>query len=218
MLNVQSTVTPISALKTKPNGKAKHTAMASTAMTRMTREQAITIARDYGTSLAGLDGELTKALQAFKGDEAVRAEMLEAVNVGYMARKLGYDLAEAARIVGLKKYNEKKQDDEHRTFDQQRVMDTVRVLWHHANKNAGTLEKPIDQAKAEAKRAEREAERKAHEARLIKADKIVNPPDDVDVFDSLNQLVLTMKAIQKKHKLTGDRGSEWRDWLANAPR
>jgi hypothetical protein len=33
-------------------------------------------------------------------------------------------------------------------------------------------------------------------------------------------MVLSMKAIQKKYaaKLVGDRGSEWRDWLANAPR
>lgn len=187
----------------------------------MTAAQACDAAFKYGASMAGLDGSLTKALKAFKADKAVMADMLTALNVGYVVKKLAVSKTEATRIVGLLKYNEKKQDDEHRTFEQQRVMDSVRVLWHRAQKLAGIVQpKSENQAKAEATRAQKEAEAKAHESRLIKADAIVNPPDDVDVFESLTRLVSTMKSLQKKHtaKLTGDRGSAWRDWLASAPK
>ena len=96
-------------------------------------------------------------------------------------------------------------------------MTAVRVLVSRAKRMAGITEaKPDTAVKAEQAKAEREA----HESRLIKADEIVNPADDVDAFDALNRLVLTMKSLQKKYaaKLVGDRGSEWRDWLANAPR
>jgi hypothetical protein len=215
-LNVQSVITtPVSPL----NGKAKAKAKATPTVNGITREQAITAAFEYGASMAGIDGSLVKAIGAFKNDESVMAEMLAALNVGYITRKLSVDKAEAERIYGLLKFNENKQDDEHRSFEQQRVMDTVRVLWSRAQKMAGVPKKEA-QVKAEATRAEKEAEREAHNSRLIAADEIVNPKDDVDVFDSLSRLVLTMKALQSKHaaKLVGDRGSAWRDWIAKAPK
>jgi hypothetical protein len=187
----------------------------------ITVEQAVEVAYNYGANIAGIDGKLTKALQTYKANEAVQNDMLEALNVGYLTRKLSVSKIEATRVYNLKKYNPdpKHHNDEHRTFEQQRVMDTVRVLWHRAKKMAG-LGKNEDQANAEATRAQKEAEKKAHEARLAKADEIVNPKDDVDVFDALNRLVLSMKAIQSKHasKLVGDRGMAWRDWLAAAPK
>ena len=217
MSNVQSIVTPATpVLNGKANGKAK--AKASTALTAA---QAVTAAYDYGTSLAGLDGTLTVAIKQFKDNESVMADMLTALNVGYMVRKLGYDKAKATEVVGLLKYNEKKQDDHHRTFEQQRIMDTVRVVWHRAQKMAGVVKaKTEGQIKAEATRAQKEAEAEAHESRLIKADEIVNPKDDVDVFEALTRLVSTMKSLQAKHaaKLVGDKGSAWRDWLASAPK
>jgi hypothetical protein len=221
-MNVQSTVTPnvTVALKTRLNGSArKAKAKATVSPNAITREQAITAAFEYGASMAGFDGTLVKAIQAFKADDSVLAEMLEALNVGYVTRKLGVDKEEATRIVGLLKYNENKEDDEHRTFEQERVMISVRVLWSRAKKMAGVA-KAEAQVKAEATRAAKEAEREEHQARLIRADEIVNPKDDVDVFDSLSRLVLTMKSIRDKYagKLTGDRGSAWREWLAKAPK
>ena len=96
----------------------------------MTPAQACDAAFKYGSSMAGLDGNLTKALKAFKNDKAVMADMLIALNVGYVVKKLAVSKTEATRIVGLLKYNEKKPDDEHRTFEQQRIMNSVRVLWH----------------------------------------------------------------------------------------
>jgi hypothetical protein len=220
MSNVQSIVTPVPTPvlngkgKGKANGKAK-----LNGSTAMTAAQACQAAFEYGQSMAGLDGTLVKAIQAFKADDAVLSDMLDSLNVGYFIRKLNVEKAEATRIVGLLKYNENKQDDEHRTFEQERIMVAVRVLWSRAKKMAGVA-KAEAQVKAEATRAQKEAEKEAHESRLIKADEIVNPKDDVDVFESLTRLVSTMKSIQAKHaaKLVGDRGSAWRDWLAAAPK
>lgn len=202
------------AVAVKAKGKAKGT-------TALTAAQACEAAFEYGSSLAGLDGTLTAAIKQFKDNETVMADMLTALNVGYLVRKMGYDKAKATEVVGLLKFSEKKQDDHHRTFEQQRVMDTVRVVWHRAQKMAGVVKaKTEGQIKAEATRAEKEAAAEAHEQRLIKADQIVNPPEDVDVFESLTRLVSTMKSLQSKHaaKLVGDRGAAWRDWLASAPK
>ena len=221
MSNVQSIVTPVAsngAFHAKGKGKGKATPKASTALTPA---QACEAAFEYGSSLAGLDGTLTLALKAYAHNETVMADMLTALNVGYLVRKLSVTREKATEIAGLLKYNEKKQDDHHRTFEQQRIMDTVRVVWHRAQKMAGIVKpKTEGQVKAEATRAQKEAEAEAHELRLIKADAIVNPADDVDVFELLTRLVSTMKAIQSKHaaKLVGDRGSAWRDWLASAPK
>lgn len=222
MTNVQSVITPTTNGAAPPVFKGKTSkAKISVASGSMTALQACDAAFEYGSSMAGLDGNLTKALQAFSNNETVKADMLTALNVGYVVRKLGVDKARATEIVGLLKYNEKKQDDHHRTFEQQRVMDSVRVIWHRAQKMAGIVQPKSDnQVKAEQTRAQKEAEKTALESRLIKADEIVNPKDDVDVFESLTRLVSTMKALQSKHaaKLVGDRGSAWRDWLASAPK
>jgi hypothetical protein len=210
---------------TKANGKAKGKAMTGTklpnSVVMMTPAQACDIAFEFGSSMAGLDGSLTQAFTTFKTNEQVLGDMIQALTEGYMVRKLGYDREESKRVIGLKKYNQlnpSKNTDENRTADQERVMVAVRVLISRAKRMAG-ITKPENQD-TEVKRAEREAEKAAHEARLVKADEIVNPKDDVDVFDALNRLVLTMKSLQKKYagKLVDDRGSEWRDWLANAPR
>src|ERR1700757_1042057 len=95
-MNVQSVVTPVVTngathvvAKSKAKSKAKSTT-AIPATTKMTPEQACEIAFNYGQNLAGLDGELTKALVTFKDDETVQENMLHELNVGYMMRKLGY--------------------------------------------------------------------------------------------------------------------------------
>jgi hypothetical protein len=187
---------------------------------KITREQAINAAFEYGASMAGLDGNLTRALLAFKSDETVQAEMLAALNVGYMTRKMGYTKEEATRIVGLRKYNEKKHDDAHRTFDQQRVMDTVRMVWHRARKMAG-IAKPKSNAQvhAEQTRAQKEVERKEHESRLEEAWEIVHPNNDADIETVMTRFVTTMRSYHDGHatKFTGDQGSAWRKWLAAAP-
>ena len=221
-MSIQSVIT--SDVATAPvlrNGKALPKAKAN-GSTAMTPAQAIAIAFEYGQTMAGQDGALTNAFTTFKANDKVVGDMVQALTEGYLVRKLGYERSEATRVIGLKKYNDRNPDkntDENRTFEQERVMVAVRVLVSRAKRMAG-ITKSADTAEQEATRAAKEADKAAHEQRLIKADEIINPADDVDVFDALNRLVLTMKSLQKKHtaKLTGDRGSEWRDWLANAPR
>jgi hypothetical protein len=187
----------------------------------MTIAQACEIAFEAGKNYAGQDGMLTEAFVTFKANDKAIDDMVQALTEGYFVRKMGYDRAEARRVIGLKTYNHmnpKNNSDDNRTFEQQRIMGAVRTLVSRAKRMAG-ITKPADQD-SEVARAASEAAKKAHESRLIKADEIVNPKDDVDVFDALNRLVLTMKSLQKKYsaKLVDDRGSEWRDWLANAPR
>jgi len=224
MQNVQSTVT--SSVTPKLNGKANRATRRAAASNKVTagtvgitKEEAVKAAFEYGQSMAGLDGTLVRAIVAFRTNESVLSEMLTALNVGYVMRKLGVATAEAEHIVGLLKYNEKKDDDKHRTFEQERIMIAVRVLWSRAKKMAG-VPKAEAQAKAEATRAAKEAEREAHESRLIAADEIVNPKDDVDPFEALVRVASTLKALQNKYaaKLTGDRGSAWRAWIAKAPK
>jgi hypothetical protein len=217
MTNVQSVISaPVSPVaKGKGNGKAK-----VNGSTSLTPSQACDIAFAYGETMAGQDGALTNAFATFKANDKVLGDMVQALTEGYMVRKLGYDRIEARRVVGLKKHNQlnpAKNTDDNRTAEQERVMTAVRVLVSRAKRMAGITEaKPDTAVKAEQAKAEKEA----HEQRLIKADEIINPPDETDPFDALNRLVLSMKGLQKKYaaKLTGDRGAEWRDWLANAPR
>jgi hypothetical protein len=220
MTNVQSVITtPATPVTAKANGKVKTKAIGSSAMTPA---QACDIAFEYGQTMAGQDGMLTNAFVTFKANETVINDMVYCIEQGYFVRKLGYDREEAKRVIGLKKYNEKNPQNntaENRTKEQERVMVAVRVLTSRAKRMAG-ITKPAETAEQEAARAAKEAGKAAHESRLIKADEIINPKDDVDAFDALNRLVLTMKSLQKKYaaKLVGDRGSEWRDWLASAPR
>lgn len=229
-MTTQSVITPATNGKAAPvlrTNKAKAKASTSLGLKpvsppTMTPAQAIEIAFDYGQTMAGQDGALTNAFVTFKANDKVLDDMVQALSEGYFVRKLGYERSEATRVIALKKYNDRNTDkntDDNRTFEQERVMVSVRVLVSRAKRMAG-ITKPVATAEQEATRATKEAAKEAHESRLIKADEIVNPADDVDVFDALNRLVLSLKAIQKKHtaKLVGDRGSEWREWLANAPR
>jgi hypothetical protein len=199
----------------------KSSLLASTTPAPMTVAQACEIAFEAGKNYAGQDGMLTEAFVTFKANDKAIGDMVQALTEGYYVRKMGYDRVEARRVIGLKKYNHmnpKNNSDDNRTFEQERVMGAVRTLVSRAKRLAG-ITKPENQD-AEVARAAAEAERKNHEQRLIKADEIVNPKDDVDVFDAFNRLVSTMSAMQKKYaaKLVGDRGSAWRDWLAAAPR
>jgi hypothetical protein len=202
-------------------GKAIAKLTGNTADVKMTAAQACEAAFEYGSSMAGMDGTLTLAYKTFKDNESVLKDIDHSLAVGYMVRKMGYERSRALEVVGLLSYNEKKQDDHHRTFEQERVMGSVRVLIHRARKLAGIIKpKSEAQIKAEETRAAKEAEKKELESRLTKADEIVNPPADTDPFDALARLVLTLKSLQNKYsdKLIGDRGTAWRDWLAAAPK
>jgi hypothetical protein len=219
MSNVQSIVTP--ATITPAPSKAKATKAKLNGSTTLTPAQAIETAYQYGHTMAGQDGALTNAFKTFAKDDQVIEDMVQALSEGYMVRKLGYDREEATRVISLKKYNQlnpSKNTDENRTAEQERIMTAIRVLVHRAKKMAG-IGKPVDVAEREATRAAKEAEKEAHESRLVAADEIVNPPEDVNPFDALARLVLTMKSLANKHsaKLTGDSGMAWRDWLASAP-
>jgi hypothetical protein len=221
--NATSTLTAPKAPKGTKGAKGIKAALnGSTASKALTAAEAVEIAYQYGQNIAGQDGQLTVAFKTFAKNDKVIGDMVQALTEGYMVRKLGYDRAGAKRVIALAKYNDRnpeKNTDANRTAQQEGVMVAVRMLVSRAKRFAGITKAPAT-AEQEAKRATKEAEAKAHEQRLIKADEIVNPADNVDVFDALNRMVLSMKAIQKKHtaKLVGDRGSEWRDWLANAPR
>jgi hypothetical protein len=218
--NATSTVTAAKAPKGTKGIKAALNG--STAPKALTAAEAVEIAFEYGQNIAGQDGQLTIAFKTFAKNDKVIGDMVQALTEGYMVRKLGYTREEAKVVIGKAKYNDKNPDkntDNNRTLVQEGVMVAVRMLVSRAKRFAGITKAPAT-AEQEATRAAKEAEAKAHTDRLIKADEIVNPADNVDVFDALNRMVLSMKAIQKKHtaKLVGDRGSEWRDWLANAPR
>ena len=190
---------------------------------KITREQAIAAGLKFGQNLAGQYGSLTLALQAFKGDEEVRSEILKAISIGYLMRKFDISKAEAERIAGLKKYNESKQDDDHRTFEQERVMATVRMLWSRANKLAGIVnEKTPNQIKADQTRAAKEAARKVHESQMEQAWEIVHPTAPataVDVDAAMARFVMAMRSYHDGHagQFVGDSGSAWRDWIAAAP-
>ena len=190
---------------------------------KITREQAIAAGLKFGQNLAGQYGSLTLALQAFKGDEEVRSEILKAISIGYLMRKFDISKAEAERIAGLKKYNESKQDDDHRTFEQERVMATVRMLWSRANKLAGIVAvKTENQIKADATRAAKEAARKVHESQMEQAWEIVHPTAPataVDVDAAMARFVMAMRSYHDGHaaQFVGDSGSAWRDWIAAAP-
>lgn len=214
--NATSTITAT------PVAKAKAALNGSTAPKAMTALEACEIAYQYGENVAGQDGALTVAFKTFAKNDKVIGDMVQALTEGYYVRKMDYTREEAKRIIGLAKYNDRNPDkntDNNRTAQQEAVMVAVRMLVSRAKRFAGITKAPAT-AEQEVARAAKEATAKAVESRLIEADKIVHPADDVDVFDALNRMVLSMKAIQKKHtaKLAGDRGSEWRDWLASAPR
>ena len=228
MTNVQSIITngALAPPKTSKASKAKALNNAAAVNLPMTAAQAVEIAATFGGTMAGADGALTRALVAFRTDETVQADMLAAANTHYMMQKLTYDQAEATRVVGLKKYskNVNLHDDEHRTFEQQRVIDTMRVMWHRANKLAGIVKaKSEKQIAADVNRAAKEAEKKTIESRRDEAWQIVHPAPatgNVDVDTAMTRFVATMTAYHSGNadKFIGDTGSAWRNWLAAAPK
>jgi hypothetical protein len=221
---VTSVVTPDAALAPVVLPKASKVAKAklngSTASAPLTPEQACKIAYEYGANLAGQDGSLTLAFKTYAKDEEVQANMVKALCVGYMERKLHVAKHEAERIVGLVKHSPdpKKADDHHRTFEQERVMVAVRVLVHRAKKMAGI---GIDTPKVNTPSDEEIAAREARKNNIQQLAEIVYPAKEsaVDVDAAMTRLVLTMRAYMNKHagKFQGDTGMAWRDWLANAP-
>ena len=202
--------------------KTKTELNGSTAPAKLTPGQAIDIAFQYGQSLAGVDGSLVTALVTFKDDKAVQADMLKALNIGYIMRKLNKTKDEAEVIYSLAKYNPKadKQTDKNRTLEQERVMTAVRVLWHRAKAIAFPDTAKTEAAiKAEQTRNDNEKAAKERQAKLEALAEIVQPKPETDVYEAMNRLVSTMKAYHSKHadKFVGDAGMAWRDWLAAAP-
>jgi hypothetical protein len=231
MSNVQSIVTPVTngAVPAKAPKASKAKLNGTTSLVKpdakMTLGQACEIGFEYGKNLAGADGTLTKALKAFDGEGAAIKAIEHSIAEGYMVRKLSYTREQAVAAIGKLGHNDKKQDDHHRTFDEQRVMNTVRVMMTRAFENAG-IERPKSEAqkeaqvKAELARNEKDAQKKAQEAQREEAWDIVHPKEETDVNEAMRRLVSTMQAYHSKHaaKFGGNTGMAWRDWLAKAPK
>jgi hypothetical protein len=124
------------------------------------------------------------------------------------------------------KYNSKNPDkntDDHRTAEEQRVIDTCRQMKSRAMALAGISDQTQAQRdaleSAQETREQKKRETEARESQLIKADEIVNPSDETDPIEALTRIALTLKALQKKYalKLKGDIGSAWRNWIDDAP-
>lgn len=197
----------------------------------MTKAEAIAICAKAGASYAGIDGSLVRAFKAFKTDKETLVEMSKALSVAYLTKKLEVSKDEASLILGLSRHNPKiAQDNEHRTLEQERVLVSVRVLVSRAKEMAGfekdkaksrgqKAKKATDKANGAIATANADIDPKEH-ARLVKADAIVNPANDVDAFDAMSRVVLTLKSMERKYtkKLVGERGDAWRAWLAAAPK
>lgn len=220
--NATSTITAPPVANGKATTKAKLNGTTAP-KAKLTAAEAVEVGFTYGETMAGQDGLLTVAFTTFKANEKVIDDIANAVIEGYYVRKLSINRDVAKGIMAKAKYNDKnpeKNTTNNRTKAEQNIMAAANMLVSRAKRLAGITTKAPATAEAEARRATAEAEAKAKEDRLIKADAIVNPSDEVDVFDALNRLVLTMKSLQNKYaaKLVDDRGSEWRNWLAAAPR
>lgn len=197
----------------------------------MTKAEAIAICTKAGTSYAGIDGSLVRAFKAFEKDKETLTEMVKALSVAYLTKKLNVSKDEAVLILGLSRHNPKiEQDDLHRTLEQDRVLVSVRVLVSRAKALAGfeknkaksrgqKNKKAQDKAKGAIATTNADIDPKEH-ARLVKADSIVNPASDVDCFDAMSRVVLTLKSMERKYarKLVGERGDAWRAWLATSPK
>lgn len=215
--NVQSVITVPAT--PKANGAAKAKANGSTALTPA---QAVTIAFEYGQTMAGQDGALTNAFKTFADSEKVIADMVQALTEGYFVRKLKYSRDEAKRVIALAKYNQlhpTKNTTANRTKEQETVMSTVRVLVSRAKAMAG-LTTPA--AKPAAKPADKPADKAAKPA----ANGGTAHPDGnaIDNADDVNVVMMrfaqTIQAYYKKHAadFNDDAGMAWRDWIAAAPR
>jgi hypothetical protein len=208
---------------TKRNGKAALNGTTALA-------QAIEAFFDWGQSMAGVDGTIVQALKTFgtdsNTDKEARAEMWKALNCGYLVRKLGYTREHAAIVYGRMKYNSKNPDnntDDHRTAEEQRVVDTCRMMKSRAMNLAGISDQTESQrdalTKAQAKRDEKKRIAEEREAELLKDHEIVHPSDETDPIEALTRVALMLKGLQKKYalKLKGDIGSAWRNWIDDAP-
>lgn len=199
----------------------------------MTKAEAIAICTKAGTSYAGIDGSLVRAFKAFKNDKETLDEMVKVLSIAYLTKKLDVSKDEAKLILGKSRppKDASKADDSHRTLEQERVLVSVRVLVSRAKEMAGFEKDKAKSRGAKAKKAKDKAAKGAiatanadidpkEQARLIKADSIVNPADDVDAFDAMSRVVLTLKSMERKYtkKLVGERGDAWRAWLAASPK
>ena len=224
-----SVVTP--SANPRPNSKAS--LKASTAMNgngHIKLADAIESFFEWGSNMAGVDGNIVRALKFWgtdsKEDKAARSDLWKAMNCGYLVRKLGYTRDHAAVVYGRMKYNSKNPDkntDDHRTAEEQRVIDTCRQMKSRAMALAGISDQTQAQRdaleSAQETREQKKRETEAREARLAAADELVNPPAEKDIFEVLAGLVTTLQNLRNKYAktLVGDAGSAWRDWIANAP-
>lgn len=235
MSTVTSVVTP--STKAFPRS-AKARANGSTAATPivvdapLTVDQAVEICFEYGGSMAGADGNLTKALKQFKGQKEARRVMFRGMCIGYLVRKLGYERPHATARYDLLKHNEDiPQDDKHRNWEEQRVINSVRQMWSRADEFAGTSPEKSDRQKAALATAQVASEQaKAHREQAERAWEIVHPTEaradgsvvaetPESVIETLVRLAGTIKGYANKHSalITGDVGMAWRDWIAAAP-
>jgi len=185
---------------------------------------------DWGSNMAGVDGNIVRALKFWgtdsKEDKAARSELWKAMNYGYLVRKLGYTRDYAAVVFDRMKYNSKNPDkntDDHRTAEEQRVIDTCRQMKSRAMALAGISDMSEKQRQsledAAATRKEKKDKAEARESELLKDHEIIHPSDETDPIEALTRVALTLKSLQKRYalRLTGDLGSAWRNWIDDAP-
>jgi hypothetical protein len=186
---------------------------------KLTKERAIQIAYEYGSSMAGADGILTAAFKAYAKDTETMAAMIKALSIGYMERKLGYTKEKATHTVGLHKHNPKgERKDSNRTFEEERVMVAVRVLVSRAKQMAGITESAGNAGNVSNTKNTASETRKAN---IESLGKVVYPAkeEDIDVIAAMTRLVVTMMDYQNKHaaKFKQDDAKAWQNWLASAP-
>lgn len=225
-VNVQSVVSSVAKSvngKGKVKAEAKRTTtLANPANAPLTEQGALDIAFEYGASIAGQDGFLTKALRQFN-TKAFTKRIIEHIAAAYYVKKFDYSKDKALATAGLMKHNPEKQSDEYRTEGEERIMVSVRMLVSRAKKLAGIVDPDTvaRQEKANTSRAEAKAERDALEARRNEAWEIVHPNlEEVDVNAAMKRMFATMRNFMNEHsgKFVGDAGTAWRDWIAKAPK
>ena|SRR5215472_429190 len=230
-MSITSVVTP--SANPRPNSKTSlktSTTLNGNGNGHLKLADAIESFFEWGSNMAGVDGNIVRALKFWgtdsKEDKAARGDLWKAMNCGYLVRKLGYTRDHAAVVYGRMKYNSKNPDnntDDHRTAEEQRVIDTCRQMKSRAMILAGISDQTQAQKdaleSAQETREQKKRETEARESQLIKADEIVNPSDETDPIEALTRVALTLKALQKKYalKLKGDIGSAWRNWIDDAP-
>lgn len=227
--NVQSAIAAV-----KPNGKVsrkvfKDTAKETTTLAnpiKLTEDQALALCFQYGKTIAGQDGFLTKALEQFPS-EAFAKKATQQICAAYYMDKLSYSKDDAFIAVGKFTHNKDdatKQSGDYRTLKEERIMVSVRMLVGRAKQLAGIVnpETVARQEKANKTKEENKRAADAVEAERQKAWEIVHPQvtEDFDVNAALNALVARIRSLMNEHsaRITGDSGSAWREWLAKAPK